>query len=157
MRFKFSDEELAALADELAPLLADRLRLPVDDETDAFQSEQNSVPDEPVEDDPWAEPAQRQTPKQGQRSNSRQRPAQSRQSGNSGPPATGTKTDDVGKRWTFGKADAPDCFGNDNHDPSPAALVNGTGKNGKKYKAWACAYGFGDSWRDKCDLFDFDV
>jgi hypothetical protein len=133
-------------------------------EDDGQTYSEEPLPDEVTEDDPWAEPAparqERRSagprPSQRQSQGNRQSQPQSRQSAGNGQ-RSGTLTDDVGKRWTFGQANAPLCYGNDNHDPEPAALVNGKGRNGKAYKAWACPLGYGDTWRDKCDLFDFDV
>lgn len=107
--------------------------------------------DEPAAaDDPWAEPAPVQESRPAPaRSTSQGAPAR-RQEANGGPPVSGPFEDNFGRTWTFGKPGAPQC-----EHGETAAHLKAKSKAGKPYQAWVCPKGYGDTWRDKCDTFEF--
>lgn len=136
--------DLETLADALTPLIAERLgdrssRVVDKDHYRNVAGPPDAQPDAAPE-DPWADDTPAEPAKPARGSGGRQKAAQSGRK---------TVTDDRGKKWTFGIPGAPEC-----EHGEPAAEVSAV-KNGKRWKAWACAKGYGDDWRDKCDLFDF--
>lgn len=90
----------------------------------------------------------------GERSGRAQDRSQSRGRGQANPgadvPRSGSFEDSRGKLWEFGLSDAPSC-----QHRMPAAYVTGDKRDGGVYHAWACPIGFTDSWKDKCDLWEF--
>lgn len=62
-------------------------------------------------------------------------------------PDSGTHTDGVGKEWTFGLDDAPEC-----DCRLVAAEVT---KPRAKWRAWACPVGFTKNYKNKCDYWEY--
>jgi hypothetical protein len=52
--------------------------------------------------------------------------------------------------WAFNAPNAPLC-----HCDITAAYVEGDKAKGGKWKAWRCAKGAGDNWKDKCDFSEW--
>src|SRR6266702_1345665 len=153
--------DLRRLAESLAPYLADHAGSGPASRPDE-ESSWNTTdwPDE----DPWSSgqqvredrPEKRSGPSApdsgaGNRSRSNASPA-ARNEDNGPRRRPEQSVDKFGREWTFGERDAPDCSC---QPAARAGRVEGTSQAGNDYNAWACAKGFGEDYRDRCNFWEY--